>query len=238
MTAIRQNRYNEKIGAGVVENLLIQHVTTCKETLIKITNKESISDQDKKELGNSLAALGYVHLDYPPDKSYYVSYDSDSAVKTERAISDFSQTKTDLCRHLAVRIVLGDHDANTGNFQVTKDGRIVGIDFGHVFNNQLLNRGNVNRHNKSNSALDFLNRDYLSLNIELVKRGANTPKIWRDYPALVYSKDMANALAKMGNMEAKGRSNTSKQIFLEIITSIQSGTYKEKSSDWKKKFFL
>lgn len=108
-----------------------------------------------------------------------------------------------LARSLAVSILVGDHDVNPGNMMVV-DGNVSRIDFGHAFND-LLNAptmfgGRVR--NQENQVMDFFNREKLAN----FPPPGQQPKLWRDYPGIVPSQEMADALREMSESDklAKG----------------------------------
>ena len=103
-----------------------------------------------------------------------------------------------LANSLVLSAIVGDHDVNPGNMIVkTRDGvtTISRIDFGHAFNDLLRappEFGGRLRH--KNPIIDFFNREQVAG----FPHGLPS-KLWRDYPGVIPSEEMANALAELGS---------------------------------------
>ncbi|MFI4918546.1 MAG: hypothetical protein ACHP65_03220 [Legionellales bacterium] len=118
---------------------------------------------------------------------------------------DGPNMKTSLKQGLANAIVLsalvGDHDVNPGNMMVG-NGLVARIDLGHAFNHLIsaakLFGGGIE--DKENPVLDFFNREQIAGIGEAKKLGTGgvIPKLWRDYPGLVPSVEIVQALKQLG----------------------------------------
>jgi len=105
--------------------------------------------------------------------------------------------KKELARAIALSALVGDHDVNPGNMVVITDSRGIArvgrIDFGHAFND-LLRFPRFGGHKVAeNNIIDFFNRTSVD--------GPNKPqsRIWRNYPGLIPSRDMAEALREISS---------------------------------------
>ena len=107
--------------------------------------------------------------------------------------------KKSIAQAIAASALVGDHDVNPGNIMVvgTADGgvRAARIDFGHALND-LLNApsafgGNVK--DSEHPILDFFNRAKVAGG----RPGGDPSKLWRDYPGLMPSEELAEALAEV-----------------------------------------
>ncbi|KTC86459.1 hypothetical protein [Legionella brunensis] len=104
--------------------------------------------------------------------------------------------KKSLAEAIAFSAISGDHDINPGNMLViTRYGTswIARIDFGHAFND-LLNASKFNGgqlEDKANPVLDFFNRP------KIAGVGGAISKLHRDYPGIILSQEMVDALRKM-----------------------------------------
>lgn len=136
--------------------------------------------------------------------------------------------RKDIAKGIAGSIISGDHDVNPGNMiVVTKGGedRVARIDFGHAFND-LLNApemfgGKVR--NKDNQVLDFLNREQLA-----DYKFGDQPKLWRDYPGMIPSQEMADAFKEIS--EASGLSDgvkAARQEFTDLLRDMERNNDKE-----------
>ena len=154
------------------------------KTGIKLEGKKHIKfvDGSKKERGAN-----------PEKREYDISGDENTALRK------------DIAKGIAGSIITGDHDINPGNFVVvTKDGqdRTARIDFGHAFND-LLNTSKAfggTVRNKDNQVLDFLNRE----NLAGLKFGAQS-KVWRDYPGMIPTQEMADAFKEVSQSTGLNR---------------------------------
>ncbi len=114
-------------------------------------------------------------------------------------IDEYPLLKKELAQAIAISALVGDLDVNPGNMIVIKekDGRIrIGrIDYGHAFKDlmRFSSFGGKTVHN--NNIIDFFNRERVD--------GKNSKsKLWRDYPGLVPSREMVEALKNLSNEEA------------------------------------
>lgn len=107
--------------------------------------------------------------------------------------------KKSIAQAIAASALVGDHDVNPGNIMVvgTADGgvRAARIDFGHALND-LLNApsafgGKVK--DSEHPILDFFNRAKVAGG----RPGGDPSKLWRDYPGLMPSEELADALAEV-----------------------------------------
>ena len=113
-----------------------------------------------------------------------------------------SSLRQDIAKGIAGSIISGDHDVNPGNFIVVsaegKD-RVARIDFGHAFND-LLNTSKAfggKVRNKDNQVLDYINRG----EVAGAKFGSPS-KLWRDYPGMIPTKEMADAFKELSESTA------------------------------------
>ena len=139
--------------------------------------------------------------------------------------------RKDIARGITGSIVTGDHDINPGNFVVvTKAGkdRVARIDFGHAFND-LLNApkffgGKVR--NKNNQVLDFINREKLA-GFGYNKIGSQS-KLWRDYPGMIPTQEMADALKEVSqSMGLKQGVKDAKAEFSELLHVMEANNDKK-----------
>lgn len=111
----------------------------------------------------------------------------------QMSLNDKPVLRKDLARAIAIAAAVGDHDVNPGN--MAQNGEHFGrIDLGHAFND-LINTispfgGRIK--NKENRILDFLNRE----KIGGLQLGDNS-KLWRDYPGLIPSQELADSFLEM-----------------------------------------
>jgi hypothetical protein len=94
---------------------------------------------------------------------------------------------------IAISALVGDHDVNPGNMIVmTKNGQIsIGrIDYGHAFKDLMRFQKFGGKPIHPNNILDFFNR-------ETVDGMSSKSKLWRDYPGLVPSTEMVEALKNL-----------------------------------------
>ncbi len=114
-----------------------------------------------------------------------------------------------LCDALIFSAFMGDHDVNASNFMVDQDSKSVKrIDFGHAFHSLAKKRmRGVGGGRSQNDVLDWFNRKavtsidpgFLSHYLPncYVDRSIGAPsKLWRDFPGLVFSKEMHGALKR------------------------------------------
>ena len=115
---------------------------------------------------------------------------------------EISSLKASLAKAIVISAALGDHDVNPGNMMVITSGdtsHIARIDFGHAFND-LLNALSINGgrlRNKKNPMMDFFNRE------EVAGLGGDVSKLWRDYPGMVPSRELVDALNALSTDSAK-----------------------------------
>ena len=94
---------------------------------------------------------------------------------------------------IAISALVGDHDVNPGNMIVmTNNGQIsLGrIDYGHAFKDLMRFPKFGGQPVHPNNILDFFNR-------ETVDGMSSKSKLWRDYPGLVPSTEMVEALQRL-----------------------------------------
>jgi hypothetical protein len=137
-----------------------------------------------------------------------------------------SPLKQGIADAIAQSAFVGDHDVNPGNIMVVinHDGepQVTRIDFGHALND-LLNApkkfgGRVR--DKENPMMDFLNRKSVA---GLYPPG-DPSKLWRDYPGIVFSKEMVNAYRKIGNItldQLKDAITEAKHKYMDLISTLQ-----------------
>ena len=99
--------------------------------------------------------------------------------------------KQELARAIALSSLVGDHDVNPGNMIVIKElnneMRIGRIDYGHAFKDLMRFSSFGGKTVHTNNIIDFFNRNTVD--------GINAQsKLWRDYPGLIPSGEMAEAL--------------------------------------------
>lgn len=124
-----------------------------------------------------------------------------------------------LANAIAISALVGDHDVNPGNI-LAVDNKISRIDFGHAFND-LLNTSKIfggKVRNKENQMLDFLNRE----NVASFPPPGDITKLWRDYPGMVPSQELANAFKEIGQSKGiqKGASSA-KAEFQELLSELK-----------------
>lgn len=122
---------------------------------------------------------------------------------------------------IAASALMGDHDINPGNLMVVGNGekgvKAVRIDFGHAFND-LLNapsRLGGKIRDQAHPVLDFFNREKVA-----GFPTASQSKMWRDYPGLVPSKELAQALQSVATTASEKLINgieNAKQEFGELL---------------------
>lgn len=137
--------------------------------------------------------------------------------------TNLNQLKPSLARALVLSAIVGDHDVNPGNMLVVTQDNIdvvARIDFGHALND-LLNASIVNGGrliDANNPILDFFNRS------KVASLGGAPSKLWRDYPGMVPSQELVDALQQMskdfGIKAAQGVSNA-RQEFTQAIDELQ-----------------
>lgn len=166
----------------------------------------------------------------PKDQKHVVCVSGNDEKTGELALDgkNMSGLKQSLANNIVLSALVGDHDVNPGNMMVvTQAGQshIARIDFGHAFND-LLNAPQFlggQLLDKENPMLDFFNRE------KVAGLSNNQSKLWRDYPGLVPSPEMVNALRNMSkNMEVqieKGINNAKKE-FTDLIDTMNQ------NEDW------
>ncbi len=118
-----------------------------------------------------------------------------------------------LANAIAVSALVGDHDVNPGNMMAV-DNKVARIDFGHAFND-LLNTAKIfggGVRNKKNQMLDFLNRE----NVASFPPPGDIPKLWRDYPGMIPSQELANAFKEMSHLMV------CKKVYIQLGLSFRS----------------
>ena len=122
-----------------------------------------------------------------------------------------------LANAIVVSALVGDHDVNPGNMMAV-DNNVARIDFGHAFND-LLNTARIfggGVRNKKNQMLDFLNRE------KIASVPADIPKLWRDYPGMVPSQELANAFKEMSQSDGIQQGiYSAKTEFQELISELE-----------------
>ena len=134
--------------------------------------------------------------------------------------------KKSLAEAIVLSAMVGDHDVNPGNMMVITDtngiSRVARIDFGHAFND-LLNAPKAlggQLHN-NNAVLDFFNRK----KVAGIKAGSPS-KLWRDYPGLVPSQEIVDALNSVSKNTTAGI-NAAKAEFAALL--LEMGKNKDES---------
>lgn len=137
--------------------------------------------------------------------------------------ANLNQLKPSLARALVLSAIVGDHDVNPGNMLVvTRDNVdvVVRIDFGHALND-LLNASTVNGGrliDANNPILDFFNRS------KVASLGGAPSKLWRDYPGMVPSQELVDALNQMSeDFEIKAAEGVfyARQEFTQAIDELE-----------------
>ncbi|MDP3559692.1 MAG: hypothetical protein Q8R79_05010 [Legionellaceae bacterium] len=116
-----------------------------------------------------------------------------SGKKGEIRLAEVEALRPSLAQAIALSVMIGDHDVNPGNMLVvgSKDNpQVARIDFGHAFND-LLSWGNEVAPSKG--VMDFLNRERLPT----LKLNGGKSKLWRDYPGMVPSAELAKAFREI-----------------------------------------
>lgn len=125
--------------------------------------------------------------------SGHIQFVRGTAGAGQMSLNDEPALRKDLARAIAIAAAVGDHDVNPGN--MARNGAHFGrIDLGHAFND-LINTistfgGGIE--NKENRILDFLNREQIGG----LKFGDKS-KLWRDYPGLIPSQELADSFLEM-----------------------------------------
>lgn len=137
-----------------------------------------------------------------------------------------SPLKQGIADAIAQSAFVGDHDVNPGNIMVVIDhegvAQVTRIDFGHALND-LLNApkklgGRVR--DKENPMMDFLNRKSVA---GLYPPG-DPSKLWRDYPGIVFSKEMVNAYRKIGDItlaQLDGALTEAKNKYVDLLLTLR-----------------
>lgn len=137
--------------------------------------------------------------------------------------TNLNQLKPSLARALVLSAIVGDHDVNPGNMLViTQDNVdvVARIDFGHALND-LLNASTINGGrliDANNPILDFFNRS------KVASLGGAPSKLWRDYPGMVPSQELVDALKQMSkDFESKAAQGVfnARQEFTQAIEELQ-----------------
>ena len=131
-------------------------------------------------------------------------------------LNEISALRQSLANAIALSAVLGDHDIHSENMLVIKNDNvdtIARIDFGHAFND-LLRFGNFlgGGLRYENRIIDFLNRE------SLASLSGSQSKLWRDYPGMVPSHELALAFKTMVSKKEHiiEGIHKSKQTFLKL----------------------
>ncbi|KGP63747.1 hypothetical protein EP47_05125 [Legionella norrlandica] len=124
-----------------------------------------------------------------------VSGQDNNPEKLQFGIDRNPDFKNELAQAIALSALVGDHDVNPGNMMVMQDGRgvrIGRIDYGHAFKDLMRFPIAGGRKFHDNNIIDFFNRPTVD---------GGQAKLWRDYPGLIPSKEMAQALKDLSNSE-------------------------------------
>ena len=150
----------------------------------------------------------------------FVSQSSGKAKEFNLSGEKNTSLRKGLAYSIALSSIVGDHDVNPGNIMMV-DNKVARIDFGHAFND-LINTVKIfggGLRNKSNRTLDFINREYVAA---FPPPGAQS-KLWRDYPGLIPSDEIAQAyhdLSKPDNKVNRGI-NQAKEEFKELLYHVR-----------------
>lgn len=196
----REN-FCEVIAACAAAALLNNHQSTPEVCLVKNEKEKAVFIASKYVSGKSQTLDDYAKKQKgitEKDKIRFISFTSKPQNAEERgqySLERDSHLKTELAKALAISAWVGDHDVNPANMLfVEEEGstRIVRIDFGHAFQD-LLNAPKAfgGRFDPSgNKIIDFLNRE----RVAGIKPGGSPSKLWRDYPGMTPSRELANAM--------------------------------------------
>lgn len=134
----------------------------------------------------------------------------------------------DMMRLIMTRAILGDHDANVGNFVIVKtdDGTLrgAGIDYGHALNDLISGTfaGMVGGGVKfeGNRILDFFNRETVSHLLPSKQQS----KLWRDFDGIAPSETMAKAMRDTAAASLDGLAGVGqgKQQFDDILEELRA----------------
>lgn len=180
-----------------------------------INKNNSVSILSKYLTGTSVNSLDQ-HLQPGLDlqgKHIKLVSQSDLDKKGHVYINKDLNLKKELARAIAYSAFVGDHDVNPGNMIVIKNEkgeiRVGRIDYGHAFNDLLRYPAFGGQKVHDNSIIDFFNRSTLD--------GPNKPKtkLWRDYPGLTPSRELAEALKELS------RQDNSEQKIVDAIDSVK-----------------
>lgn len=211
--------FGEVLAARIAKVFDLQPNTPRVPTVSFVTDDESphLAIASEYLTGETVKPLDD-YLERPPEKSHIklvsgVGNKEKGHHNIDGDCEEHKPLKKELARAVALSTLLGDHDVNPGNMMVIQEIqggpiRIARIDFGHAFNDLMRSPtwGGEKVHN--NNVIDFFNRatvDGLSAKIR-------KSKLWRDYPGLIPSREMVEALSELVNKEEAEKS---------IITAIE-----------------
>jgi hypothetical protein len=126
-----------------------------------------------------------------------VNSQNENQAKGHFNIDSNPRLKQGVADAIAISALVGDHDVNPGNMIVmTNNGQIsIGrIDYGHAFKDLMRFPKFGGQPVHPNNILDFFNR-------ETVDGRRSKSKLWRDYPGLVPSTEMVEALQRLTKVE-------------------------------------
>lgn len=136
---------------------------------------------------------------------------------SQKGMHDINQDKLlkkELSRAIALSALVGDHDVNPGNMIAINGNdrsfRLGRIDYGHAFKDLMRSPLFGGQQVHSNNIIDFFNR-------ETVDGIDSKSKLWRDYPGLVPSQEMVEALEEIVDLHdpekiTKAIANVKKEI--------------------------
>ncbi|MFA5959616.1 MAG: hypothetical protein WC785_03800 [Tatlockia sp.] len=236
----REN-FSEFIAATLLFHLL-------KDKGISIPEVSLVYDRENKRV---LIASKYVEgekvqtLDeYAKEKGLLISVEGkkahitmvagDGAKNNQAGIDSehIAPLKKGLTQVVAANGLVGNHDVNPGNVLVVTDAmgksRLVAIDFGHAFNG-LLNAPSILGGQfilPGNPVKDFFNREKVA-----GIAGGDPSKLWRDYPGLVLTEEMADSVIEEGlhtDRAIKEGLRESKRAFEDLMQLVhQDGNEKD-----------
>jgi len=187
------------------------------------TQKKQVSVASKYLTGNKVRTLDEYAKKHGTEfrkHAVFVSGNREAIYEGQYNIAGDKHKKfrKQLANGIAISALVGDHDVNPGNMMVV-DRNIARIDFGHAFNDLLnapkLFGGGVR--NKNNQILDFLNRE----NIAGFPKG-DKPKLWRDYPGMMPSKELADAFKNIARSTGMKRGvDSAYKEFVLLISELQ-----------------
>ncbi len=221
----------EVIAASIAQKILGPMRAPKVSTVYDDENKKIlVASKYLDQVVGTLDVYGMEHYltDQAPVRHIKIVTENPDKTRGEIAWSELPQTVRDtLAEAVVASAIVGDHDINPGNMMVlTGDGEalyeVARIDFGHAFNDLIhaSSAFNGGLHDADNPVFDFLNRTHLA---GLFKRSEQS-KLWRDYPGLMNSQELMNALLTIGNMDIskiEEGSEDAKKEFMALIQLLQ-----------------